>query len=598
MSYKSILNGSIDENSSKIANALSTSYLTGGLISVNGGDPSKFDISSGTGYVINNYTDPDNPILVKVSFGPFVAQTITNLATKTTTFVGIDSSGSIVQKNTVFSNEDWRDVFSLGTLIHPDNTTISDTGSVRIFGADSLLQLSDLSLSVGNINIAGNNYSPNGSNLNLNKSAGKTFKLGANAIVSRKNPNIVTNPSLSNLTFVYIYRDGSGGITSIPSGSVDPDFYDDGSGTLAPVPNNKWTTQHVTYFTNSDVTVIEYGQTIYGSRLEAEADIVTEDFESFPEAGLGSFRLWLIVKDTTTDLEDPENLLISAGKFGAISPSGGGGGGGLTDMQGAYNNSVSPETVLDATRGAITYRDNATPISGSLFEIQSNDGLTDYLNVSATGTSLNTPLLPASGGTGTGSLTDGGILLGSGTGAVTATPQPTNGQILIGSSGSDPVLTTLTPGAGVNISTGSGSTTINVSEPVPSGVESWVPTLLFGGNAVGLQFNGSFSNVGRSIKIGRMVYVFCQFLLTNKGTSTGDATISGFPVASQGLNFPLTFRTSQISFTSGSQLGGRLLVSTITIFELDPSGSITFINETNFQNNSFFSCTASYVSNV
>ena len=66
----------------------------------------------------------------------------------------------------------------------------------------------------------------------------------------------------------------------------------------------------------------------------------------------------------------------------------------------------------------------------------------------------------SSGGTGTTTLADGGILLGSGAGAITATAQPTDGQLLIGSTGTDPVLATLSAGSGISITEGSGTITI------------------------------------------------------------------------------------------------------------------------------------------
>lgn len=50
------------------------------------------------------------------------------------------------------------------------------------------------------------------------------------------------------------------------------------------------------------------------------------------------------------------------------------------------------------------------------------------------------PAEVAKGGTGAGTLTDGGILLGSGTSPVSATAQPTDGQLLIGNTGGDPSL--------------------------------------------------------------------------------------------------------------------------------------------------------------
>lgn len=66
----------------------------------------------------------------------------------------------------------------------------------------------------------------------------------------------------------------------------------------------------------------------------------------------------------------------------------------------------------------------------------------------------------ARGGTGAATLTDHGILLGSGTSAITPLGSATNGQLPIGSTGADPVLATLTAGQGITITNGAGSITI------------------------------------------------------------------------------------------------------------------------------------------
>lgn len=55
-------------------------------------------------------------------------------------------------------------------------------------------------------------------------------------------------------------------------------------------------------------------------------------------------------------------------------------------------------------------------------------------------TGLTTPLTVAQGGVGVGTLTDGGILLGSGTGAVTATAVLADGEMVVGDGTTDPVL--------------------------------------------------------------------------------------------------------------------------------------------------------------
>ncbi|HEB26576.1 MAG TPA: hypothetical protein ENI05_02200, partial [Porticoccus sp.] len=79
-------------------------------------------------------------------------------------------------------------------------------------------------------------------------------------------------------------------------------------------------------------------------------------------------------------------------------------------------------------------------------------------------TSIASPLIVGKGGTGAATLTDHGILLGSGTGAVTPLGAATNGQIPIGSTGADPVLATITGTANQVVST-SGIGTITLSTP-------------------------------------------------------------------------------------------------------------------------------------
>ena len=74
---------------------------------------------------------------------------------------------------------------------------------------------------------------------------------------------------------------------------------------------------------------------------------------------------------------------------------------------------------------------------------------------------LDNALTVPNGGTGVNSLTDGGVLLGSGTNSITALGQATNGQLVIGSTGGDPVLSTLTEGTGVTISNTAGSIEIS-----------------------------------------------------------------------------------------------------------------------------------------
>jgi len=64
------------------------------------------------------------------------------------------------------------------------------------------------------------------------------------------------------------------------------------------------------------------------------------------------------------------------------------------------------------------------------------------------------------GGTGASTLTDHGVLVGSGTSAITALTVGTNGQVLVGSTGADPVFATITDGEGITTTAGAGTLTI------------------------------------------------------------------------------------------------------------------------------------------
>lgn len=80
------------------------------------------------------------------------------------------------------------------------------------------------------------------------------------------------------------------------------------------------------------------------------------------------------------------------------------------------------------------------------------------LNISSQG-------VPYYNGTGVFSaptLTQHGVVVGDASNAIKTLAAMTNGQVLIGSTGADPVVTSITPGTGVGISGGPGSLTISV----------------------------------------------------------------------------------------------------------------------------------------
>ena len=71
-----------------------------------------------------------------------------------------------------------------------------------------------------------------------------------------------------------------------------------------------------------------------------------------------------------------------------------------------------------------------------------------------------TDVAVADGGTGASTLTQGGVLYGNGTSAITNSGVLTNGQLLIGDGTTFPTVATLTQGAGITVTNGAGSITI------------------------------------------------------------------------------------------------------------------------------------------
>ena len=133
---------------------------------------------------------------------------------------------------------------------------------------------------------------------------------------------------------------------------------------------------------------------------------------------------------------------------------------------------------------------------------------------------LDTALTVANGGTGASTLTDGGVLLGSGTGAVTALGQAVNGQLVIGSTGADPVLSTLTAGTGVTI-----TNTAGAIEIAAAGSGGTVTSVSGTGNVNGITLTGTVTSTG-NLTLGGTLSNIANSALTNSSVSYGGVSVA------------------------------------------------------------------------
>ena len=123
-------------------------------------------------------------------------------------------------------------------------------------------------------------------------------------------------------------------------------------------------------------------------------------------------------------------------------------------------------TVTNDGDGTITLTIPNTYLPGSIAGVASEIDVADDGDGTVT-IGLVNPLIVGKGGTGVATLTDHGILLGSGTGAVTPLGVATNGQLPIGSTGADPVLAAITGTASqITVTNAAGSITLSLDADV------------------------------------------------------------------------------------------------------------------------------------
>ena len=115
---------------------------------------------------------------------------------------------------------------------------------------------------------------------------------------------------------------------------------------------------------------------------------------------------------------------------------------------------------------------------------------------------------------------------------------------------------------------------------------TWTMGISFGGASVGVTYT---SNTGSYTKIGRQVTVNGYLLLSNKGSSTGSARITGLPFTiANGNEFQSvgSMRTENITFADVIQCNAVTNATTLDLTETTNAGVISGITDADFANNS------------
>lgn len=314
--------GSPDMDLPEVASkTMSTGILSGGDISVNGSNPAAVDISAFTGYIVDEVTDPDFPIVTRIRVA---AQTVAlngPALARTVTFWLADNTGAILQQGTVPTPEQRRTHLVLGVTGQSGGVIFEDQ-TLPVILAQPANQLADLMDALGPFSITGNLITPNGANLNLNKSAGTLFARSFNhfsGLTLTRNPHVSTTPAQVPAQFRYIT---STGVTFGPIvTTLDAANYD-AAGVITPVGGGagRSTIQRVWAFATNALgsqTVIQYGGVVYSS-LTAAVDAIGQSGH-VPNPLVretGALLAHIVVTHTATNLTDVNQARIfQAGKF-------------------------------------------------------------------------------------------------------------------------------------------------------------------------------------------------------------------------------------------------------------------------------------------
>ena len=163
---------------------------------------------------------------------------------------------------------------------------------------------------------------------------------------------------------------------------------------------------------------------------------------------------------------------------------------------------------------------------------------------------LDTALPVASGGTGGATFTDGALVVGSGTGALTSLAQATNGQLVIGSTGADPVLGTITGGSNITVTNSAGGISI-AATGLGSGT---VQTVSATGTENGLTLTSDGDTVDPVITLGGTLGNIANSQLVNDSVTLGSTEVDLGTTATTLAGLTLTGVTATGSF-SGSFIG-------------------------------------------
>lgn len=382
-----------------LESTLQTGLLYGGLLSTANGSTT-FSLTSGSGIIVNfnasTGRDP-YPTIVSVQWPSYVSQSLQYSGTAPISYISIDSSGQIHQKNSPYTNGDFSNYIQLGRVLHQSGSVTNGAITVPQVGYGFAQYTNDFVRAFGPLKLSGNVLGTSGSNLSISKTAGDAWSIGRNYSTDPNNPNYVISDPATTVSKVYReYVSGSTlvldtGIANAGYTTIDPTKrIDSTTGNLTTTNTAKFTIQRVYWFPRSinKAFHVYYGSTEYQSLNDAQAGISTEDFlEDTYTRSEAIFLGYILVLGNASDLTDTNKArFIQAGFARGIGGGSGGSGGGSTSPGGSdtYVQFNDGGTTFGGATG-LTYNKTTTVTTATT--LKATTGLSGSLTKLTDGTS-------------------------------------------------------------------------------------------------------------------------------------------------------------------------------------------------------------------
>jgi hypothetical protein len=326
-----------------LESVLTTGLLHGGILSTANGSTT-FSMTSGSGLIVSfnasTTTDP-YPTIQFLQWPAYTSQSLTYVSSSQISYIGINSSGGIIQRTTPFGAIDYETSIPIGRVLHQSGSVTNGTitsphVSYGVPGSHDIFVRA-----FGPLKLSGHVLAASGSTLGLTKTGGDSYVEGRNYTSNPSSPDLVLSTTDFALTGSKIYKEYVSGSTPVIDTGVgaagytviDPGLYNN-NGTLASVASGQYTIQRVFWFPNSvnRALFVYYGTAVYNSIDVAQASIADEGFtEGANTAGAAILVGYVIVKGNATNLSNAvQAKIIQAPLFRAAGVGGGAAGGGTT----------------------------------------------------------------------------------------------------------------------------------------------------------------------------------------------------------------------------------------------------------------------------